>query len=395
MANQSGNGSVLVGVLVFVLVALGVVFILGGIAFCVLTVSTTPAATTMAGMTSLSITNGFLVLLAGVIPGILFLSIAAILNLLSAHARQSQLQISTLEQLRNGVQSLDVAMRIPAAPASAAPRPQPVVRAAVEDSAQPLLLDLLEQVRDAALMSDAQRRQLGAIHWGKRKLLLTESIERHMLSGNWAPARVQLEELQALLPEDGEVRSLAEKVSGEYAARLSEDLRAADSQLRHLLSIAAWQEAGELVAALEHKYPGAAQIRNMRENVQQERDAFEREHKERLLAQVSEATAKKQWQRAIGAVEEFIAKYPHDKRTELLRVDLATVQENARTQERKEQEVQFRELLKRHRYEEAIGVARAVIAKYPNSPSAVELTKLLPKVEDLYRQQQQPVGPAA
>ncbi len=394
MASQRGIGSILISVLIFALTTVGVVFVLGGIAYGLLAFFDVSSRTSAPSSVSDYLWSYF-VIFWGVIPGLFFLALAATLHIQSANARQGRLQQATLEQLRNGIQSLDVAMRIPAAPASATPRPQPVVRAAVEESAQPLLLDLLEQVRDAALMSDAQRQQLGAIHWGKRKQTLTESIERHMLSGNWAPARAQLEELEALLPEDGEVRSLAGKVSGEYAARLSEDLRAADSQLRHLLSIAAWQEAGELVAALEHKYPGAVQIHNMRENVQHERDAFEREHKERLLAQVSEATAKKQWQRAIGAVEEFIGKYPHDKRTELLRVDLATVHENARTQERKEQEQQFRELLKQHRYEEAIGVARGVIGKYPNSPSAVELMKLLPKVAELQRQQQQAVGPAA
>ncbi|MGN6368631.1 MAG: hypothetical protein ACTHN5_10250 [Phycisphaerae bacterium] len=392
MANQRGIGSVLIGVLVFVLTTLGVVFFLGGIAYCIFSLvdlfgrSTPPT----------EVFFGFIALLYGVLPGLLFLSMAAILHVMAASVRQQAAQQGILEQLKNGIQSLDVAMRIPAAPATAAPRPQPAVRPMAEESAQPLLMDLLEQVRDAALMNDTQRRQLGAIHWSKRKQTLTESIERHMLSGNWAPARLQLQELQALLPEDGEVKSLAEKVAGEYAARLSEDLRAADSQLRHLLSIAAWQEAGELVAALEHKYPGAPQVEHMRKVVQQERDAFEREHKERLLAQVSEATGKKQWQRAISAVDEFIQKYPLDKRTELLRVDLGLMQENARTQERKEQEQQFRELLKRHRYEEAIGVARALIAKYPNSQAAVELTKLLPKVEDLARQQQQQtVGPAA
>ena len=58
------------------------------------------------------------------------------------------------------------------------------------------------------------------------------------------------------------------------------------------------------------------------------------------------------------------------------------------TQERKEQESLFKDLLKRQRYDEALAVAKGVITKYPNSSAAAELTKLLPKVEDLIRQRQ-------
>ena len=394
MANQRGSGSILVSILIFVLSALGVVFFLGGIAFAVLTFSASTSSPSRPDGLQGTVW-GLYLMLSSVLPGLVLMSLAAVLHLLSSHARQNKAQQAALEQLRTGIQSLDVAMRIPAVsnpPTRAAANVKPA--AAMDEGAQALLLDLLEQVRDSALMSDTQRQQLAAIHWAKRKQTLTESIERHMLSGNWAPARAQLEELQALLPGDGEVKTLAERVSGEYSARLSEDLHAADSQLRHLLSIAAWPEANELVAALENKYPQAAQIEQMRSQINREHEAFERENKERILGQVADATDRKQWKRAVAAVEEFIQRYPVDKLTERLRFDLTTLQENAVAQERKEQESLFKDLLKGQRYEEAMTVAKGVIAKYPNSPAATELTKLLPKVEDLIRQRQAAVPTA-
>ncbi len=73
-------------------------------------------------------------------------------------------------------------------------------------------------------------------------------------------------------------------------------------------------------------------------------------------------------------------------RAEALRLDLPTLQENAAAHERKEQEELFKDLIKRQRYEEAISVARAVIQKYPNSPTATELNKLLPRVDEFRRQ---------
>jgi hypothetical protein len=391
MANQRGNVSVFVSILTYVLIALGVLIILGGITFGVLTLlSPPPPPTAATGFAALTAVAAFLWIFAGGMLGLLCFSIAAVLSLLAAQARQSQLQQTALEQLRTGMQSLDVALRIPSG--TSTPARAPVIAkqtAALEEGTQPLLLDLLEQVRDSALMSDSQRQQLAAIHWSKRKSTLTESIERHMLSGSWAAARAQLEELLALMPQDAEVTTLADRVSGEYSARLSEDLHAAQSQLRHLLSIAAWQEANELVAGLENKYPQATDIEQMRAQINRERDTFERENKERILGELADATDRKQWRRAVLAVEEFIQRYPVDKLTERLRVDLVTLQENSLTHERKEQELLFKDLLKRQRYEEALTVAKGVIALHPNSPAAAELTKLLPKVEDLIRQHHQ------
>jgi hypothetical protein len=103
------------------------------------------------------------------------------------------------------------------------------------------------------------------------------------------------------------------------------------------------------------------------------------------------------------AVDEFIRRYPLDPRAEALRLDQPTLLENAAAQERKEQEEHFKDLLKRQRYDEAILVARAVIHKYPKSPTAAELNKLLPRVEEMARQEAarvaalnaQPVGASA
>jgi hypothetical protein len=54
----------------------------------------------------------------------------------------------------------------------------------------------------------------------------------------------------------------------------------------------------------------------------------------------------------------------------------------------------FKELLHRQRYEEAIGVARHLIDRFPGTSAAMELNKLLPKVEELSRQEQQKRAPA-
>ena len=246
---------------------------------------------------------------------------------------------------------------------------------------------VLEQIRDLTLMDDEQRRRYAERHWARRKQTHLEGIEREVLVGDWVSAFARLEELEVVLPGDVQMKELRERVESEQNARLEEDVRVTRTRLRQMMGAALWQQAEELVAALQAKYPGKAEAARLGEDVRREREAFERESMERLFKDIAAATERRQWRQAILAVDEFIRRYPLDERAERLRLDLPMLQENAAAQERKEQEETFKDLLKRQRYEEAILTAKAAIAKYPQSATATELNRLLPKVEELARQE--------
>jgi len=248
------------------------------------------------------------------------------------------------------------------------------------------LAPLMEQLRDFTLMSEEQRQRFSARHWIRRRDALTEIIERNVLVGDWPAAFSRLEDLILLLPEDPQVRELKERVESEQSARLEEDLRAARAQIRRYLSTASWQQAEETAAEIQRKYTNKPDAGILIEEVRREREAWERENMERLFRDISSATEKRHWRQAVLAVEEFIRRYPNETRAEALRLDLPTLTENAAAQERREQEEHFKDLLKHQRYNEAIAVARIVIQKYPTSPTATELNKLLPRVEELARQ---------
>jgi hypothetical protein len=236
-------------------------------------------------------------------------------------------------------------------------------------------------------MNDEQRKLYAARHWERRKQTHLTGIEREVLVGDWTSAFARLDELQIVMPGDAQVTELRERVESEQNSRLEEEVHAARGRLRQLMSAGLWQQAEELVGALRDKYPGKAEADRLADDVRREREAFERESMERLFRDIAAATERHQWRQATLAVEEFIRRYPLDPRAEALRLDLPTLQENAAAAERKEQEEHFKDLLKRQRYEEAILTAKAVIAKYPQSATATELNKLLPKVEELARQE--------
>ena len=318
--------------------------------------------------------------------GCICIALCQVLKMLERRIEQGEIQQALLQQLRAPLASApSVPTILPSAPLSPA-------HSHGNDDKHPDLtrgqiLELLQHLRDAAMMDEAQRQQCAARHWAKRKEAMVQLIERHMLSGDWCMARSRLDDLQALLPADADVQTLRERLAAEHAARLGEDLSTARAQLRRLMSITAWQEAEEIVTSLQHKYPQDAQVQRLSADILHEREKLERENRERLLSELADATEHRQWRRAITAAEDFVQRYPKDNVTERLQFDLHTLRENATTHDRKEQECLFKDLLKRQHYEEAENVAKALIEKYPTSPSAVELTKMLPRVEELHRQE--------
>jgi len=117
--------------------------------------------------------------------------------------------------------------------------------------------------------------------------------------------------------------------------------------------------------------------------VRREHEAFTREQISGLFQDLRSATDRKDWPRAVLLAQELISRYPDDPEISKLSADLPTLRENADAQERREEETLFKELLLSQRYDEALQVAQRVMNRFPGSPTAVELEKLVPKVRDL------------
>lgn len=249
------------------------------------------------------------------------------------------------------------------------------------------ILDMLRQLRDLSMMNEVQRSQYAHAQFEKRKEGMLKQIDRAIATSHWHIAEELIHELQHLLPDDPAGAELAARVSTEKASRLHQDIEAARIQLRHLMSITAWPQADEIIDGLQQRYPDATDVEVLADELRHERTTFEAENLQRLFLDLKDATDHRQWRRAMAAADELIRRYPNDKKVEKLRIDLPTLQENADAQERRELETQFKDLLQRQRYEEAHDIAKRLIAKYPLSPAATELNKLLPKVQELIAQE--------
>jgi hypothetical protein len=219
------------------------------------------------------------IIIASAALGSICIALSSLLKMVARRIDQSELEQTLLQQLRATLTSASTVPMV--APVAS---PSSLLTHVHADDKHPDLtrgqiLELLQHLRDAAMMDDAQRQQCAARHWAKRKEALVHLIERHMLSGDWCMARSRLDDLQALLPADTDVQTLGERLAAEHAARLGEDVTVARAQLRRLLNITAWQEAEEIVTSLEHKYPQDAQVQHLAADLAHEREKLERENR--------------------------------------------------------------------------------------------------------------------
>jgi len=245
----------------------------------------------------------------------------------------------------------------------------------------------IDELRDLMLMNDEQRKNFAERHWQHRKRAHLDAIEREVLVGDWSSAFARLDELSIVIPGDSQVHELRERVESEQAARLEEDVRATRARLRPLMTAGMWPQAETLADSLRGKYPGRPEADGVIEDVRRERDAWERANSDRLFRDISAANQRRQWRGAVLAIDEFIRRYPLDPRSDALRLDLPTLQENAATHERKEAEEKIKDLVKQQRVAEAISLGESIVQKYPQSPTAAELNKLLPRLRDLAKQE--------
>ncbi len=177
--------------LIIALVVSGAIIILAGVLGLIIQVKSTRGDIAAIGSIAMTATS--------IVAGIFLLATAAMSKLIMRQSEQSKVQRQLLERL--------CAMQTPTPPAPSkaattvdvmAATPFPALEEKPMDVSRTQMLELLQQIRDSAMMNETQREQYAIAHWAKRKEAISKLVERHMLSGDWAMAKSRLEELRAL-----------------------------------------------------------------------------------------------------------------------------------------------------------------------------------------------------
>ncbi len=313
-------------------------------------------------------------------------------------AEQTRVVIEYLQQTMSGVRSSLLEQRTSHTQAGS-PTAEPsfsqpdtvnaatALTAAIDATQSTELLHLLTQIRDLALMTEAQRLERAAQLHQQRRDALTAEIRQLSNRQQWKAASVALDKFRSALPGDPLAAELETQLAAARANRVGADIDAVQSDLRQFMSINAWDRVEEIVGKLEMAYPGEPQVEDLVRSVRREQQSWRAEELQRLLSDFHEAADHRRWRQACLIAQQLVERYPDEKAIERIRVELTTLRNNADAQDRQEMEIEFKDLLNRHRYEECLAVAEKLINTYPDSKAATELTKMLPKLHELIRQE--------
>ena len=339
---------------------------------------------------------GVVALLIGAAGACVLLGISQVLSSLASLATQLRAErggpmtpeISTraLDQLSEAVEALTRQMRSGATDTGASHAPDAAGLPPASTLNERLLeraVFLLEELRETSLLNETQRaeRLSQLVHRRKHAALL--DVSRLLQQGQWAKAEHLLSALEKQHPGEPDVvdaRSALEVSRGAVERQTLADTRA---RAEDLMAVGSWDQALEMVQSLVDNFPSNADARVMLARVSRERDLFRESTVQRLYEEAKYELERRNWRRALGAVQKLTERYPDHSKTNKLRPQFRTIQDNAEIEERQETESRIRELVQAKRFADAIALSEDLLRRFPKSPQADAISELLPKMREL------------
>lgn len=259
--------------------------------------------------------------------------------------------------------------------------PEAGTKAGDSDTLEELVL-LMREVRDISLLTGEQRA-LRVEAQGKAALNhLQREVPALLREHNWIEARNRVEVARERFPSFVEWDALEKQIEGMRAQVESHDIEAARRQIDDLASLGAWDRVAEVLNELLERHPDSVKANELAHDIRAQRNKAEAEQRARLMAQAQEATNAREWKKSLQLASMVIQRFPRSPEAQALRMQLPTLQENAEIQIRQSMESEIRELVRQHRFDEALRIANELLQQYPDSPQAAVLREQLPRLEE-------------
>lgn len=233
------------------------------------------------------------------------------------------------------------------------------------------LLILLREIRDLILLqpeeSEATRERIRANLQRQAAEEVIDAINLRMLG----KARTMLHDAQARFGSTLTLERLGEKTEAAAAQREPLDYAHTKRLVEEAISSGRWVLAERYVHALYRNHPQSARCRQLWDDTR----------RARLHSHVQSCVTEHHWEEALAGAKEFLERFPGSVEADALQAKLGTLQVNAEIQQRKQHETRFKELVRTHRYTEALRLARHVIGQFPDSPQANALRPQIPMLE--------------
>jgi outer membrane protein assembly factor BamD (BamD/ComL family) len=245
------------------------------------------------------------------------------------------------------------------------------------------VIALLQEIREVALLSDAQRQERLRDARQQRLNNMVGEVERLLDLKEWSTAETALAAVDNEFPRE----PIAEQLQSRLDAGRKDAQRDSFSKLRErvedLMAVWAWDQAYGDTAKFVENFPDHPEGQELLSRVMRERDAYLENTANLLYEEIRSDIDRRLWRRAMTNAVKLLECAPGHRRSVGIRAQLKTIRENAEIEERQEQERRIQELIRTKRFPEAIDSAEDLLRRFPSSPQAESLQKLLPKMREL------------
>ncbi|HUT60514.1 MAG TPA: hypothetical protein VNA25_21940 [Phycisphaerae bacterium] len=284
--------------------------------------------------------------------------------------------------LQRRILSLLMATELPVIDPSKPQRPPARPQGAGEPAAG--LLAAISEL-NANLMLTPDERQAKRLRQqqedGRR---LVEQVAAAIDGGEFAEADRLLRQLTDEFPAEPQAEELAGRLAQRRSAAEADDFRQA-AGVEDLMALAKFDEARRVAQALAAKYPGSADAAALLARVSREGQTFLTEQCRRLYADVERHAEQRRWRSALTSARLLLSEYGDSSEAQIVSMQLATLEENARIEEVRDLRDRIREYIERRRFAEAVRIAESLVERFPDTAAATELTRQLPRLRELAR----------
>jgi hypothetical protein len=245
------------------------------------------------------------------------------------------------------------------------------------------IMTLLQELRELTLLSDTQRQERLADSRHQRRDHLAAEVQRLLDLKEWFAAENAIAVLENDFPDSPNLESLKTRL----AAGKQDAQQSAIGQLRErvedLMAVWAWDQAYAETARFVEKFPEHQEGAELLQRVMTERENYIESTANRLYEEIRTDVDRRSYRRAMANAVKLLECAPGHRKSVAIRGQLKTIRENAEIEERQEQERRIQELIRNKQFFEAIDLAEDLLQRFPTSPQAETLQRLLPKMREL------------
>jgi hypothetical protein len=216
-----------------------------------------------------------------------------------------------------------------------------------------------------------------------RRNYLVAEVGRLSELKEWSAAETAVAAVASEFPDDPSLKELRARVAAGRKNVERDSFSALHDRVEDLMAVWAWDQAYADAARFIENFPDHSEGRELLARVMRERDAYIENTANLLYEEIRSDIERRSYRRAMTNAVKLLECAPGHRRSAAIRPQLKTIRENAEIEERQEQERRIQEMIRAKQIPEAIDLAEDLLRRFPSSPQADSLQKLLPKMREL------------